>query len=211
MCKIVEIAVILLLLVACASDKPISGDRFSFHAYSEGNASNFELFSLVFKIDGKEQNFDYGRASLSKCGYYDYYLRFYYYKPDSEERMGHLREKTFTIATYLKNEANDSMTFICKRNVDIDLFETIDWKVSVHVGSYDSLKNHSQELPVFRMENGKYVKETVRKGYEFDWSKKEAIRSVYVDWLQDSVFYYEELLGKNSGYFSKEKFTEIKD
>ena len=211
MCKIVEITVILLLLVACASDKPISGDRFSFHVYTEGDVSNFELYSLVFKLNGKVQNYDYSRVSLSKYGYYDYYLRFYYYKPDSEEKMGHLREKTFVIEAYLKNEANDSLTFICKRNVNIDLFETIDWKLSVHVGSYDSLKYHSQELPMFRMEKGKYVKETDRKGYEFDWNKKDFIHSVYVDWLQDSIFYYESLLGKNSGYFSSEEFQEIKE
>ena len=62
----IVIIVVIVLFVACASDKPISGDRFSFHAYSEGNPSNFELFSLVFKIDGKEQNYDYGRVSLSK-------------------------------------------------------------------------------------------------------------------------------------------------
>ena len=93
----IVIIVVIVLFVACASDKPISGDRFSFHAYSEGNPSNFELFSLVFKIDGKEQNYDYGRVSLSKYENYDYYLRFYYYKPDSEERMGHLREKNLPL------------------------------------------------------------------------------------------------------------------
>lgn len=211
MYKILITAIIVILFTGCASDKPIYGDRFSFHAYAEGNASNFELYSLVFKLNGKGQNYEYDRMTLSKYGYYDHYFRFYFYRPDSEERMEHLRVNKFVITAYLKNEANDSLTFICERNVDINLFETIDWKVSVHVGSYDSLKNKSQELPTFRMENGKYVKETVRKGEEFDWNKKDVIRSVYVDWLQDSVFYYEELLGKNSGYFSKEKFTEIKD
>jgi len=55
------------------------------------------------------------------------------------------------------------------------------------------------------------VKYEHKNHYKFDWNKRDKIRSVYVESLKDSVFYYEELLGKNSGYFSKEKFTEIKD
>ena len=208
--KKMEIVVVAFFFISCALDKPIKGDRFSFHAYSEGNSSNFELYSLVFKINGKEQNFDYGRASLSKYGYYDYYFRFYYYKPESDARLGHLREKKFSISAYLKNEINDSLTFICTRNVDIDMFETIDWKISVHVGSYDSLKYVVKELPQFRMENGRYVKENFKNHYEFDWNNRDEIRSMYVEFLKDSVFYYETLLGKNSGYFSSDEFQKIR-
>jgi hypothetical protein len=91
------------------------------------------------------------------------------------------------------------------------MFETIDWKVAVHFGSYDSLKYDTHELPTFYMKNGKYEKREHKTHYEFDWNKRDKIHSVYVESLKDSVFYYEELLGKNSGYFSKEKFTEIKD
>ena len=193
------------------SSYPASGDRFSFHAYSEGNASNFELYSLVFKLNDEINKPYYYSRPQNRVGYFDDYARFYFYKPGSDKRLGHLQEKKFTISVYLKNESNDSLTFICSRNVDIDMFETIDWKVSVHFGSYDSLKYVSKELPWFRMENGKYVKYEHKNYYEFDWSKRDKIRSVYVESLKDSVFYYEELLGKNSGYFSKEKFTEIKD
>ena len=203
------ITLIAVLLVSCMSSYPASGDRFSFHVYSEGNASNFELYSLVFKLNGKIEEPLYYTRPGNDVGYFDDYGHFF--TPESGTNSENLREKTFTIAVYLKNESNDSLTFICSRNVDIDMFETIDWKVSVHFGSYDSLKYVSKELPWFRMENGKYVKYEHKNYYEFDWSKRDKIRSVYVESLKDSVFYYEELLGKNSGYFSKEKFTEIKD
>lgn len=203
------ITLIAVLFVSCMSSYPASGDRFSFHVYSEGNASNFELYSLVFKLNDKIEEPRYYSRPGNDIGYFDYYDHFF--TPENDVNSENHREKRFTIAVYLKNESNDSLTFICKRNVDIDMFETIDWKVSVHLGSYDSLKYVSKELPWFRMENGKYVKYEHKNHYKFDWNKRDKIRSVYVESLKDSVFYYEELLGKNSGYFSKEKFTEIKD
>ena len=203
------ITLIAVLLVSCMSSYPASGDRFSFHVYSEGNASNFELYSLVFKLNGKIEEPLYYTRPGNDVGYFDDYGHFF--TPESGTNSENLREKRFTIAVYLKNESNDSLTFICSRNVDIDMFETIDWKVSVHFGSYDSLKYVPKELPWFRMENGKYVKYEHKNHYKFDWNKRDKIRSVYVESLKDSVFYYEELLGKNSGYFSSEKFTEIKD
>lgn len=203
------ITLIAVLLVSCMSSYPASGDRFSFHVYSEGNASNFELYSLVFKLNGKIEEPLYYTRPGNDVGYFDDYGHFF--TPESGTNSENLREKRFTIAVYLKNESNDSLTFICSRNVDIDMFETIDWKVSVHLGSYDSLKYVPKELPWFRMENGKYVKYEHKNHYKFDWNKRDKIRSVYVESLKDSVFYYEELLGKNSGYFSSEKFQEIKE
>ena len=211
MFRFLLITLIAVLLVSCASNTPYCGDRFSFHVYSEGNASNFELYSLVFKLNDEINKPYYYSRPQNSVGYFDEYARFYFYKPGSGKQSEHLQEKQFTIAVYLKNESNDSLTFICKRNVDIDMFETIDWKVAVHFGSYDSLKYDTHELPTFYMKNGKYEKRVHKTHYEFDWNKRDKIHSVYVESLKDSVFYYEELLGKNSGYFSKEKFTEIKD
>ena len=186
MVKMIRFFLCCFVLSACCNSYWES-NRFSAFAGVLGDTTVVNNYSVVYYANGKDMELD--RGGLNEYPFIRTYQKNFCDVSSAESFCGcpcALSLKGLTVSVWLKDNKNDTLIYLKKIAIPSDGLERISLNTQVSLGRIDG------KIPP-------------RKFVHFDYKKS---KSMYVESLKDSVYYYTILKGKEDSYVYSD-WTEI--